>query len=169
MKLIKQSATYIPQNPNIIGAFKLVELAGRVCYKSEFKITDNSWVDFIDMLQKRQHYSPMEFGTIYLTIDTSSPAINPDYLHAMDVAMFYQRNKYSKVKSESNKLKTGTIYYITTNLRVIFENERLEDLHYACVPTKHERRHCVRLITSRDILAEYTRHRVFSYCVESTR
>lgn len=51
----------------------------------------------------------------------------------------------------------------------MFENKRLEDLHYACEPTKHERRYCVKLITSRDILAEYTRHRVFSYCVESTR
>lgn len=42
MKLIKQTAKYIPQEPNIIGAFKLIELAGRTCYKSEDKITDNS-------------------------------------------------------------------------------------------------------------------------------
>lgn len=31
MQLINQSAKYISQEPNIIGAFKLVELAGRVC------------------------------------------------------------------------------------------------------------------------------------------
>lgn len=165
MRLIKQNTEYIPQEPNIIGAFKLVELAGRTCYKSEDKITSDSWEKFIDMLQKRKHYSPMEFGTIYLTIDTSSPAINPDYLHAMDVAMFYQRNKYSKVKSESNKLQTGTMYYITTNLRVIFENNRLDDLSYACEPTKHERRYCVRLITSRDITHEYVRHRTINILV----
>lgn len=121
------------------------------------------------MLMKRKHYSPMEFGTIYLTIDTGSPALNPNYLEAMDTAQFYAKNKHSKVKTESNPTKTGTIYYITTNLRVVFENGRIEDLHYSCAPTKHERRYCVRLITSRDILAEYTRHRVFSYCVESTR
>lgn len=42
MRLIKQSAEYIPQDPTIIGAFKLIELAGRTCYKSEDKITDNS-------------------------------------------------------------------------------------------------------------------------------
>lgn len=169
MRLIKQSAEYIPQDPTILAAFKLVELAGRTCYKSESKITEDSWVKFVQMLQGKHHYSPFEFGTIYLTIDTGSPFTNPNYLEETELAHFYLRNKYSKVKSEDNSTHTGTIYYITTNLRVIFENERLEDLHYACEPTKHERRYCVRLITSRDILAEYTRHRTFSYCVESTR
>ena len=42
MRLIKQSAKYITQDPTIIGAFKLVELAGRTCYKSEDKITSDS-------------------------------------------------------------------------------------------------------------------------------
>lgn len=169
MQLINQSAKYISQEPNIIGAFKLVELAGRVCWKSENRITDNSWEKFIDMLLEKKHYSPLEFGTIYLTIDTGSPALTSDYLEAMSTIQFYVSNKYSKVKTENNTTKTDTIYYITTNLRVIFENDRIEDLHYACEPTKHARRYCVRLITSRDILAEYTRHRVFSYCVESSR
>lgn len=46
MKLIKQSATYIPQNPNIIGAFKLVELAGRTCYSKNTEIlTENGFVN----------------------------------------------------------------------------------------------------------------------------
>ena len=169
MRLIKQSAEYIPQDPTIIGAFKLIELAGRTCYKSEDKITDNSWEKFIDMLLERHHYSPMEFGTIYMTIDTGSPLNNPYYMRNMDVAMFYAKNKYSKVKSESNETHTGKIYYITTNLRVIFENNRIEDLRFACEPTKHERKYCVRLITSRDITHEYVRHRHFSYCQESTR
>lgn len=169
MKLIKQNAEYIAQNPTIIGAFKLVELAGRTCYKSEDKITSDSWEKFIDMLMKRKHYSPMEFGTIYLTIDTGSPALNPAYLEAMDTAQFYVRNKYSKVKTESNPTKTGTVYYITTNLRVIFENNRIEDLRLSCEPTKHERRYCVRLTTSRDITHEFVRHRVMSFCQESTR
>ena len=169
MRLIKQSAEYISQTPNIIGAFKLVELAGRVCWKSENRITNDSWEKFIDMLLEKKHYSPLEFGTIYITIDTGGPLNNPHYARNMDVAMFYAKNKYSKAKSESSKTHTGKIYYITTNLRVIFENNRIEDLRFACEPTKHERRYCVRLITSRDILVEYTRHRTFSYCVESTR
>lgn len=121
------------------------------------------------MLLEKKHYSPLEFGTIYLTIDTGSPALTSDYLEAMSATQFYVSNKYSKVKTENNITKTGTIYYITTNLRVIFENNRIEDLHYACEPTKHERRYCVRLITSRDITHEYVRHRHFSYCQESTR
>ena len=169
MRLIKQSAEYISQSPGIIGAFKLVELAGRVCWKSENRITHDSWEKFIDMLLEKKHYSPLEFGTIYMTIDVGSPLNNPYYMKNVDAAMFYAKDKYSKAKSESNKTNTGKIYYITTNLRVIFENNRIEDLRFACEPTKHERRYCVRLITSRDILVEYTRHRTFSYCVESTR
>ena len=121
------------------------------------------------MLQGKHHYSPFEFGTIYLTIDTGSPFTNSNYLEETDLANFYLRNKYSKVKSETNSTHTGTIYYITTNLRVMFENKRLEDLHYACEPTKHERRYCVKLITSRDITHEYVRHRTMSFCQESTR
>ena len=169
MRLIKQSAEYIPQDPTILGAFKLIERAGRTCYKSESKITEDSWIKFVQMLQGKHHYSPFEFGTIYLTVDAGSPFTNPNYLEETDLAHFYRWNKYSKVKSEDNSTHTGTIYYITTNLRVIFENKRLEDLHYACEPTKHERRYCVKLITSRDITHEYVRHRTMSFCQESTR
>ena len=42
MRLVKQREEYIYQEPTIIGAFKIVELAGRVSYKSEDKITEDS-------------------------------------------------------------------------------------------------------------------------------
>lgn len=42
MKLVNPSAQFIEQEDSIIGAFKNVELAGRIAYKSEDKITEDS-------------------------------------------------------------------------------------------------------------------------------
>ena len=42
MKLVKPSVEYIPQEPTLEGAKKIIEIAGRVCYKSEHLITEDS-------------------------------------------------------------------------------------------------------------------------------
>lgn len=42
--------------------------------------------------------------------------------------IFYIRNKYSKVNEDDY------FYYITTNMRVIVENNRLDDLQYQVEP-----------------------------------
>lgn len=42
MKLIKASFNIIEQGPSIDGIYKIIEQAGRVCYKSEDKITETS-------------------------------------------------------------------------------------------------------------------------------
>lgn len=60
--------------------------------------------------------------------------------------------------------------YITTNLRVIFENDRMDDLKYLCEPTEyHERRITAKFICSRSIAQEITRHRTMSFLMESQR
>ena len=59
---------------------------------------------------------------------------------------------------------------ITTNLRVLQENNWLDDLQYLCSPTEfHEKRYTMRVTCSRAIAQELTRHRVFSYLMESQR
>lgn len=69
------------------------------------------------------------------------------------------------------KVKTDDKYaYVTMNYRHIVENNWMEDLQYLCEPTIfHEKRICVRFICDRGILAEFTRHRTFSFSAESTR
>ena len=42
MKLIKPSYTIIPQGTGLEGIYRQIELAGRTCYKSEDKITEDS-------------------------------------------------------------------------------------------------------------------------------
>ena len=59
---------------------------------------------------------------------------------------------------------------ITTNLRVLVENNWLDDLKYVCEPTEHhEKRVTVKFICDRGVSHEFVRHRVFSFAQESTR
>ena len=67
--------------------------------------------------------------------------------------------------SEDNK-----IYYITTNYRVLVENNHLSDLKYLCEPTEfHEKRVTVHFVCDRGVSHEFVRHRVMSFAQESTR
>ena len=67
MKLIQQSFEILEQTDfSLIGIKKFIERCGRVCYKSENKITDTSYEKFVNMLVKRDHARPLEFGTVHL-------------------------------------------------------------------------------------------------------
>lgn len=155
MKLINSSFEIIPQEPGLIGAYKQIEIAGRTCYKSEDKIEEGSAKKMVDFLTKRGHGSPLEHGTIYLKMFVGCGGGPYEC---------YQQNQYSKVK-----LYDGYAY-ITTNARVLMENDWTEDLKYICEPTKyHEKRVTVKFICDRGVSHEAVRHRVNSFCQESTR
>ena len=63
MKIVKPNAHLWDAN---IHPLKLVERVGRTCYKSEDKITDDSYKDFVRMLVNRRHFAMLEHGTLYL-------------------------------------------------------------------------------------------------------
>lgn len=158
MKLIKQSFEIHPQENGLEGIYKQIEWAGRHCYKSLDKITEDSAKGFVDRMIKSKHYAMLEHGTVYLAI--------PVTLETSYRINSYKVNPYTKIKLSVN----NCAYYITTNLRVLVENEWLDDLQYLCEPTEyHEKRVTVKFITDQGILREFTRHRVFSFAVESTR
>lgn len=90
-------------------------------------------------------------------------------MQIMDIVKFYSHNKYSRIKKYTED-HYEIFYYITTNMRVILENNRIDDLQYFTDPTdKHIPRICAKFICSRDISHEFVRHRVFSFCQESSR
>ena len=165
MKLIKPSFEILDQQCGLEGIYKQIEIAGRTCYKSEDKITDDSAKEFVDRMIKSGHGAILEHGTVYLAIPISEWRCTDDYRDS------YISNPYSNVNDslvdwENNE---GTVY-ITTNFRVLVENDWLDDLQYICEPTEyHEKRITVKFITDQGILREFTRHRVFSFAVESTR
>ena len=169
MKLIESKVEILEQEPGLEGIYKMAELAGRTAYKSEDRITEGSAKKFTEALMKSNHGAVLEHGTVYLKISHTSPVTDRYYMEKMDVAMFYAKNKYSKHKRVT-KDHFHIDHYITTNLRVLFENDRMDDLQYLCEPTEyHEKRITAKFICSRSIAQEITRHRVFSFLMESQR
>lgn len=159
MKLIKSKFEIWEQEPGLEGIYKQIEKTAKICYKSESNITEDSAKPFIDnVLLKRGHYSPLEHGTVYLYCKVIDNNPLEDYFHnPYSKAVWIGRGGYVDV-------------YVATNFRVLVEHNRLEDLQYLCEPTEyHERRVCVHFVCDRGILAEFTRHRVFSFSAESTR
>lgn len=165
MKLIKPSFLIKEQEPGLIGIYRQIEYAGRICYKSLDKITENSAKEFVDRMIKSGHGAMLEHGTVYLKVPYGKMDNNGEFENE-GIMYSYHNNHYSIVKSGNDDN-----WYITTNYRVLVENDWLSDLMYLCdEPTIfHEKRICVRFICDRGILAEFTRHRTFSFSAESTR
>lgn len=166
MKLIESSVQIIKEK----DPYKMIELAGRTCYKSEDKITEDSAKEFVDRMIKLGHGAMLEHGTIYLKIQEINGHIPPAMLYWRDST----NQKYSKVRtrleSDSPYSANYEVLYVTTNLRVLVENNRLADLQYQVKPTEyHEKRITAKFICDRGVSHEFVRHRVFSFAQESTR
>lgn len=160
MKLIKASFNIIEQGPSIDGIYKIIEQAGRVCYKSEDKITEDSAKEFVERMVKSGHGAMLEHGTVYLFLTMSS---RQQYFK-------YCSNPYSVANSTGEAEKGTWNGFVTTNYRVLVENGWLDDLEYICNPGKeHEKRITVRFVCDRGVSHEFVRHRVFSFAQESTR
>ena len=168
MRLIKPSFSIWGHENTLEGIYKQIERVGRVCYKSEDKISENTYKDFVDRMIKSGHGAMLEHGTVYLMAKTKS--VNY-YIHPEDgeceeynpLEKYYQ-NKYSYINDDDTNL------YVTTNLRVLIENGWMDDLKYICEPTEyHGKRVTVHFVCDRGVSHEFVRHRVFSFAQESTR
>ena len=162
MKLCKPLFEIWEQSAGLEGVYKQIEKVGRVCYKSEDKITEDSAKPFVDRMIKSGHGAMLEHGTVYLQYETAKSAINP--------LTKYHLNKYSKVKAKEGATEETMKLFVTTNLRVLVENDWLDDLQYICEPTEfHEKRITVHFTADAGVMREFFRHRVFSMAQESTR
>ena len=164
MKLVKPSFEIWEQPAGLEGVYKQIERAGRVCYKSEDKITENSAKPFVGRMIESGHGAMLEHGTVYLAMPLET--MLPIEINGWGK---YTKNPYSKgfKVCEVNGQKRVAV---TTNLRVLVENGWLDDLQYICEPTKyHERRITVHFVCDRGVSHEFVRHRVMSFAQESTR
>lgn len=155
-------------NPNnlMLGIWAHIARCVRVCYQSETKKnpseSDEAFVRRVIMAHKPEnseanHLAMLEHGTIYLTI----PA---DSYNEHEITQRYKYNKYSKL------LFRPKATYITTNFRVLVENNWLDDLEYISTSTEfHEKRITVCFTTDLGVSREFNRHRVNSIAEESTR
>lgn len=165
MKLITSNVELVQQMPNIDGLYKHIEICGRTAYKSEDKITEDSAEKFVEMLKSNGHSSVFEHGTIYLLL-----VVTPENATVVEnIAAKYHANPYSSVV---RVMKSGEIYNycITTNYRVIYENNWFDDLCFMCEPTEHhEKRITLRIQADIHFYKDVTRHRKYSFTIESTR
>lgn len=162
------------QGNTLTDIWKHIARCTRVCYQSTPKENGESDEDFVKRVILRNgeekdfeklHGAMLEHGTVYLLFD----CIRKEYLdyHAQE----YENNPYSEVRfwCDDNDADIRK-YYITTNLRVIYENSWFDDLEYICAPTEyHARRVTVSFTTNIGVTREFNRHRVNSPSEESTR
>ena len=84
---------------------RLIEIAGRNCWDSGEKMTDESYEKFIDNLRKRGHDSPLEFGHIMLEIVTSRDVMAEITRHRL-ASLCVRSQRYV------DESKTGDIEFI---------------------------------------------------------
>lgn len=165
MRLIKPGFSVWDQQEGLEGVYKQIERAGRVCYKSEDKITENSAKEFVDRMIKSGHGAMLEHGTVYLKIPYGTMDDRGGFSNE-PIVIKYIDNPYSAVMNNSG----NDYWYITGNYRVIIENGWIDDLQYLCEPTEfHAKRITVHFVCDRGVSHEFVRHRVMSFAQESTR
>lgn len=164
MKLINQSFEILEQKDfTITGIKKFIERCGRVCYKSEDRITDDSYEKFVNMLVKRDHARPLEFGTVHLQMYISDFHKLRDTLCINNI-WNDQWIKYHYV---------GNLTYVTTNYRyylaIIKVFPSVEEDFDPQDDELYPKRYTVHFITSRGIMDEFRTHIGLSHLAESSR
>lgn len=165
MKLIRQSFEILEQKDfSLIGIKKFIERCGRVCYKSEDRITDDSYEKFVNMLVKRDHARPLEFGTVHLKI--SSGMLFDKFLQDLVDYELYNPTwiKYKKLPEYT---------YITTNyrhyLQIIKKCPYIAEYFTEQDNCYYPSRYTVHMVLSRGIMDEFRTHVGLSHLAESTR
>ena len=179
MELIKPSVEIWEQGNTIEDIWKHIARCTRVCYQSTPKNDSETDEEFVKRVVLRPdsstgelnfdkiHGAMLEHGTIYLEIYCYNGCEDDNYYKIIN----YRENKYSIVNNIFyNGESIAKNFAITTNLRVLQENNWLDDLKYICAPTEHHtKRVTVSFTTNIGVTREFNRHRVNSIAEESTR
>lgn len=180
MKIIEPSVEYWQQGAGIEGVWNQIAKAARTCYQSSVREGESS-EDFVkriilkpaliegdlDDLEHckfdfdKMHGGMLEHGTVYLDIDSDLKS-----LHKLFV-----ENPYSRVTYDNSIIKDH--FFVTTNMRVIIENNLfglLEDRMIDTPTEHHVKRYTFSVITDIGVTREFNRHRAsMSIAEESTR
>lgn len=86
MRIVKPSVLLLEQPISPEDVMRRVELCGRVCYKSEGKITSNSHKGFIQRIIKRGHEAVLEHGNLIIGMGKDPDGGSGAWLSALDEA-----------------------------------------------------------------------------------
>lgn len=111
MNFIKPDVVMIDEK----DPYKKIELAGRTCYKSEAKITDDSAIKFVESLIKRMHTAMLEHSVIVFQL------FKKDYSDITPYIAYLNRQKYINI-TQAYSIKDKKIrYLVSANVRAICE------------------------------------------------
>ena len=177
MRLINQSVEEWYCGYTLPEIWAHIARCARVCYQSTPRSNGETEEEFVKRvilrgysledigksreLQLKLHLSVLEHGTVYLDI--------PNNVRTLEFLDFFRNNnKYSKTYQHGNLRRNSVA--VTTNMRVIVENNLMQCLTYLCAPTEyHSLRTTCSIITDIGIARELARHRTHSISEESTR
>lgn len=164
MKLVNQRFEILEQKDfSLKGIKQFIERCGRVCYKSEDKITDTSYEKFVDMLERKDHARPLEFGTVHLKMKASN---FQGFIHAL-----FSEEMFNSIWIKCNC--EGKTMYITTNYRyylnIIKRFPSIKNYFTEEDNKFYPKRYTVHMILSRGIMDEFRTHVTLSHLAESTR
>ena len=167
MKFLEPVTQIIQQPEGLDGIYKQIEYVGRSCWMSQHMIKEDSATSFVHSLQENGHTAPFEHGTVYLKCYGSEDKLKK-----------YAKNPYSRYVRiyDHKEVCQGDVdyyatEYVTTNYRVIVENNWFDDLQYLVPFDKehHTPRITFHFICQRAISAEFNRHRHNSPMESSSR
>ena len=177
MRLINQSVEEWYCGYTLPEIWAHIARCARVCYQSTPRSNGETEEEFVKRvilrgysledigksreLQLKLHLSVLEHGTVYLDI--------PNNVRTLEFLDFFRNNnKYSKTYQHGNLRRNSVA--VTTNMRVIVENNLMSCLTYLCAPTEyHSLRTTCSIITDIGVARELARHRTHSISEESTR
>ena len=173
MKLIKQDFNIVNQQGfSIKDIKKHIEYCARISYKSQDKITDTSYEKFVNMLEKRDHARPLEFGTVHLKM----PWKTFSNFAGFCVSKGFWDSCW--IKYNIDRESEDKMVYITTNYRYYKKLGTLKPL-YGYVSMErffteednkfYPKRYTVHFIISRGIMDEFRTHVGLSHLAESSR
>lgn len=171
MELIKSTVSIIDEQ----DIFKKIELAGRTCYKSEKRITENSAKKFVSMLIKNGHLAMIEHAILYFMTNDENLAksflrytynnVYNTYIVSGNLRYFYENNVVSFTENSEIILNKP----FDTKMIPIFNYDDIEKLLISEEDKNKHRYLTMRFICDRGVSHEIVRHRTFSFAMESTR
>ena len=164
--------------------FKKIELAGRTCYKSENKITEDSAIEFVSRLVNAGHLAMVEHASFCFMAETEDNNVAvilseqfANY-HFTNITLQKISNKYRVIFSANARALLEYDLLSIQNKEFIFDeiltkNFKLVDFEKLKNKTEieilHHRYVTMRFICDRGVSHELVRHRLFSFAQESQR
>lgn len=171
MKVISQSATIMSEQDDIL---KQIEERGRICYKSEDRITDDSAPKFVSGIIESGHNSVLEMAVICVAGEFIAPTKYMNISNGITSASVRAWREYYQINKLSNDQSVLSNDYpeLFEDIVAKFEPDLYDYMAQIVPMPTNDLDHtyvCVKLITNRAMTHEMVRHRPSSFLQESQR